>query len=151
MPLLVPVTPADLPELLALARAFHAEDGHPLDAGGERAVAEVCRGHPLALGYLIREGGATLGYLVLTRGFGVEYGGADMFLDDLYLVPEARGRGLGARVMAEVEAEARRDGAQAIHLVVAPGNRRAQRLYAGSGYRASDWQVMSLRLADMAP
>lgn len=143
---LAPVGPGDVDELLALARAFHAEDGHPLDAGGERAVREVCDGHPLARGFLVRARGLTAGYLVLTLGFGVEYGGADVFLDDLYLTPENRGRGLGAPVMAAAVAEARRLGARAVHLVVAPGNERAQRLYRGSGFEASDWLVMSKRL-----
>jgi ribosomal protein S18 acetylase RimI-like enzyme len=150
---LVPVTPAERADLLALARAFHAEDGHPLDAGGERAVAETCAGHPLARGFLIREApaaatlaGRTVGYCVLTLGYGIEYGGADVFLDDLYLVPEARGRGLGGPVMAAVEEEARRLGARAVHLVVAPDNERAQRLYRRSGFAGSDWRVMTKRL-----
>jgi ribosomal protein S18 acetylase RimI-like enzyme len=147
---LVPVTPADRDELLALARAFHAEDGHPLDAGGERAVAETCAGHPLARGFLIRaaadDGPAALGYCVLTLGYGIEYGGPDVFLDDLYLVPGARGRGLGGPVMAAVEEEARRLGARAVHLVVAPENERARRLYRRSGFADGDWRVMTKRL-----
>ena len=143
---LATVGPGDVDELLALARAFHAEDGHPLDAGGERAVREVCDGHPLARGYLVRNGGSTAGYLVLTLGFGIEYGGAGVFLDDLYLTPESRGRGLGAAVMAAVDAEARRLGACAVHLVVAPGNERAQRLYRRSGFEGNNWRVMTKRL-----
>jgi ribosomal protein S18 acetylase RimI-like enzyme len=144
--LLQPVTPEDYDELLALALAFHLEDGHPLDQGGERALREICTGHPLARGFLIREAGATLGYCVLTRGFGIEFGGPDAFLDDLYLVPEARGRGIGNAVMAAVEHEARRQGATAIHLVVASENERAQRLYLRSGFARSDYLVMSRRL-----
>lgn len=144
---LAPVGSGDEAEILALARAFHAEDGHPLDAGGERAVREVCAGHPLARGFLLREGGgATVGYCVLTLGFGVEYGGADVFLDDLYLVPDARGRGLGRAAMVLIEAEALPLGARAVHLVVAPGNGRARRLYQDGGFEPSDWLVMSKRL-----
>ena len=140
------VGPGDTDELLALARAFHAEDGHPLDATGERAVLEVCDGHPLARGFLVRHAGRTAGYLVLTLGYGIEYGGADAFIDDLYLTPESRGRGLGEHAMIAAEAEARRLGARAVHLVVAPRNERAQRLYRRSGFAASDWVVMSKRL-----
>ncbi len=128
-PLLRPVTAIDHAELLALARTFHSEDGHPLDDGGERAIRETCAGHPLVRGYLIHEGEVTLGYCVLTLGFGIEFGGPEIFLDDLYLVPEARGRGIGDMVLAAIDAEARRLGARAIHLVVVPENERAQRLY----------------------
>ena len=60
-----------------------------------RRSTQAARGHPLARAWLIREGGRVVGYAVLGLGFGIEYGGADAFVDDLYLVPEARGRGLG--------------------------------------------------------
>jgi ribosomal protein S18 acetylase RimI-like enzyme len=143
---LVVVEPGDRDELEMLARAFHAEDGHPLDHGGLRAVGEVADGHPLARAWLIKEEGRTVGYTVLTLGFGVEYGGADCFLDDLYLTPEARGRGIGDRVMAAVEAHALGLGARAVHLVVHPMNHRAQRLYRRSGFAETDWILMSKRL-----
>ena len=38
---LQPVGPDDVTELLTLAREFHLEDGHPLDAGGERAIRQT--------------------------------------------------------------------------------------------------------------
>ena len=34
---------ADLASLLGSARAFHREDGHPLDADGKAAIARVTR------------------------------------------------------------------------------------------------------------
>ena len=83
--------------LLQLARDFHAEDGHPLSERGTAALTQAARGHPLARVWLIRERDQIVGYTVLGLGFGIEYGGADAFVDDLYLVPEARGRGLGQR------------------------------------------------------
>ena len=103
----VPVGPAQESTLLELARAFHAEDGHPLTDRGATAIGLIARGHPLGRAWLVRENGALVGYAVLGLGFGIEYGGADAFVDDLYLVPEARGRGLGEAVMARLEEEAR--------------------------------------------
>jgi len=41
-------TIADLDALLALARAFHAEDGHALSQAGAGALATVAGGEPLA-------------------------------------------------------------------------------------------------------
>ena len=63
---------------------------------GAAAIGMIARGHPLGRAWLIEEAGQTIGYAVLGLGFGIEYGGADAFVDDLYLVPTARGRGLGA-------------------------------------------------------
>ena len=94
----------------------------------------IARGHPLGRAWLIEEAGRTIGYAVLGLGFGIEYGGADAFVDDLYLVPEARGRGLGGAVLALLEAEARELGLAALFLVVDPDNRPARRLYDRAGF-----------------
>ncbi|MFO1036663.1 MAG: GNAT family N-acetyltransferase [Geminicoccaceae bacterium] len=136
----------DLPLLIELARAFRAEDGHPLRPEGERALAEVCAGEPLARGYLIEVEGRTVGYTVLGLGFGIEFGGRDVFVDDLYIVPEARGRGLGKAVMTLLETEARGLGAKAMHLVVDPENAPARAVYSRAGFEGSHWLLMSRRL-----
>jgi ribosomal protein S18 acetylase RimI-like enzyme len=143
---LVPVGPAEESALLALARDFHAEDGHPLTERGERAIAMIAAGHPLGKAWLVRERGALVGYAVLGLGFGIEYGGPDAFVDDLYLVPAARGRGLGRAVMARLEAEARALGLAVLFLVVDPDNERARALYDREGFASTDWLLMAKRL-----
>ncbi len=82
-------------------------------------------------------------------GFGIEYGGADAFVDDLYLVPEARGRGLGTVVLGLLEEQARELGAGnlALFLVVDPDNTPAQRLYRRRGFEGTHWLLMAKRLA----
>ena len=132
--------------LLGLARDFHAEDGHPLTERGEAALLQAARGHPLARVWLIREQDRVVGYTVLCLGFGIEYGGPDAFVDDLYLVPAARGRGTGAAVLALLEREARALGLAALFLVVDPENRRARRTYDRAGFEGSHWLLMAKRL-----
>ena len=132
--------------LLGLARDFHAEDGHPLTERGEAALLQAARGHPLARVWLIREQDRVVGYTVLCLGFGIEYGGPDAFVDDLYLVPDARGRGTGAAVLALLEREARALGLAALFLVVDPENRRARRAYDRAGFEGSHWLLMAKRL-----
>ena len=132
--------------LVALARDFHAEDGHPLTGQGEAALLQAVRGHPLARVWLIRERDRIVGYTVLCLGFGIEYGGPDAFVDDLYLVPEARGRGLGAAVLVLLEQEARALGLAALFLVVDPENHRARRTYDRAGFEGSHWLLMAKRL-----
>jgi ribosomal protein S18 acetylase RimI-like enzyme len=82
----------------------------------------------------ITEGGALRGYVVLTWGFDLEWGGRDAFLTELYLLPSARGRGLGRRALPLIEDLARRRGARALHLMVRPENQAALQLYRGAGY-----------------
>lgn len=143
---LVAVGAAEEKALLALARAFHEEDGHPLTARGEAAIGMIAQGHPLGRAWLIRAEGEIVGYTVLGLGFGIEYGGPDAFIDDLYLVPERRGRGLGKAVMARLEDEARALGLAALFLVVDPANARARALYDREGFEGTHWLLMSKRL-----
>jgi GNAT superfamily N-acetyltransferase len=140
------VGPGDLEILTRLAEDFHAEDGHVLDAGGRRALAAIAAGEPLARAWLFELEGRAVGYGVLTVGFSVEYGGRDGFIDDLYLAPEARGRGLGGQAMAFLEAEARALGINALHLEVGAENARALALYGRSGYADNGRRLMSKRL-----
>lgn len=143
---LQPVTPADSAALLGFARAFHAEDGHALDEAGERGVAQAAAGDPLVRAWFIVEDGTRIGYVVLTLGFSILHGGRDGFIDDLYLVPAARGRGIGPRVIAMLEDEARRLSMQVLHLEVETDNARAATLYESRGYEASPRRLMSKRL-----
>lgn len=141
-----PAGVADEAVLLELARAFHAEDGHPLTKQGVAAIGQVARGHPLGRAWLIEEAGHVIGYTILCLGFGIEYGGPDAFVDDLYLVSQARGRGIGRIVLELLQGEARSQGLAALFLVVDPDNWRARRLYDRAGFEGSNWLLMAKRL-----
>jgi GNAT superfamily N-acetyltransferase len=117
------VCEGDAETLVGLARDFHQEDGHPLTEAGEKALRAIARGEPFARAWLVREQEAALGYLIITLGFSVEYGGRDGFIDDLYLVPAARGRGLGRTVIGFATAQAR----EAWHRHAAPGGGKRER------------------------
>lgn len=137
----------DQERLLALAEAFHGEDGHALDGDGRRALADILAGEPAARAFLFELEGAPVGYGVLTLGYSVEHGGRDGFLDDFYLAPEARGRGLGRQALEALEREAQALGIRVLHLEVEGGNRRAEGLYRRSGFRDTGRRLMSKRLA----
>jgi len=144
---LQPVTPRDEEAVLVLARAFHSEDGHALSDAGERAVRAVCRGDPMALAWFLCADGVRVGYAVLTFGFSIEHGGRDGFIDDLYVLPEARGRGVGTAAMDMLERTAAENGVRGLHLEVERDNPEAEALYRRRGYRVTDRKLMSKRLA----
>ncbi|GAA1555462.1 GNAT family N-acetyltransferase [Kribbella lupini] len=59
-------------------------------------------------------------------------------LVSMWISPDARGRGLGDRLMTAVEDWARSEGAVAVELSVVQGNDKAQALYARHGYALTD-------------
>jgi ribosomal protein S18 acetylase RimI-like enzyme len=132
--------------LVSLARAFHEEDGHRLSTAGERALHAIAEGEPLARCWLIRLAEETIGYVVLTLGYSVEHGGRDGFIDDLYVIDAARGRGIGAAALEFAVAEATELGIRTLHLEAAPENERAIGLYRRRGFMENGRRLMSLRL-----
>ena len=98
--------------------------------------------------WVVRHAGATepLGYLVLTLGYSVEYGGRDGFIDDLYLAPGLRGRGVGTRLLAFALERAAALGIGTLHLEAEAGNADAGRLYRAAGFEETGRRLMRRRI-----
>jgi ribosomal protein S18 acetylase RimI-like enzyme len=144
---LVLVSAADLPLLERLVRAYYVEDRHSFDEKRQpAALAALAAGEPFGRAWLIELDGRRVGYVVLSWGFSVEAGGREACLDEIYLLPEVRGRGLGGRVLVLVEAEARAFGVRRIFLEVERHN-RVIGLYRRAGYADHDRFLMSKLLS----
>jgi ribosomal protein S18 acetylase RimI-like enzyme len=61
---------------------------------------------------------------------------ARFLMDGLFVAPEARGRGVGTRLLDTIAAEARARGYTEVRLDVVDENTRARALYERLGYRA---------------
>lgn len=124
----------DADTVIEMARAFHREDGHPLAPCAEAAMLRMLEpGFSEGVVLLLVVDGAISGYGSLSFGYGIEHGGRETFLEDLYVVPELRAKGYGGFMCAALENAARDAGCYAIHLEVMPGN-RAERLYRRIGF-----------------
>ena len=120
--------------VIEMARAFHREDGHPLAPCAEAAVLQMLEpGFAEGLVLLLIVDGEISGYGSLSFGYGIEHGGRETFLEDLYVVPALRAKGYGGVMCTALERAAREAGCFAIHLEVMPGN-RAEHLYRRIGY-----------------
>ncbi len=91
------------------------------------------------------EGGALVGYVALTFGFSMEFGGRDAFIDDLYVVDSHRAQGIGRALIAACENTCKEAGVRALHLAVRPSNPAAS-LYRRLGFREQEHRLMSKRL-----
>lgn len=147
-PTLAPLQAADLPRLERMVRAYYAEDGHQFDMARQRAaLGALVDGEPLGHGWLVMLAGRPVGYVVLTLGFSVEAGGREGCVDELFVAPEVRGRGIGRRVLELVEAEARALGIRRLFLEVEHGN-RAVALYRRTGFVDHRRHLLAKRLDD---
>jgi len=129
-----------------LASAFHLEDGHPLSLSGPAAISDLLKGSPLGEIYLVLEDGDVVGYFALCFTMSLEFGGLVVILDDFFIQPSARGRGLGASVLQQVELIAKQKNAVQIFLEVEHSNERAFSLYRKFGWKKRERYMMAKNL-----
>ncbi|MCA0927286.1 GNAT family N-acetyltransferase [Ruegeria profundi] len=137
--------PDDLDRLMSLVAAFHAEEGIEQDADQRRdALLPLLEGIPHGCIYLIGPGRAPLGYIILTFGWSVEFGGMDGFVDEIYIRPAIRGRGIATEVLHNLPKALSHAGLTALHLEVDRANETAQKLYLRTGFKPRDkYMLMS--------
>jgi len=135
-------TPDDLAPLLRMHLEFYEEEHYPVDARcSEHALRELIAHPDFGRIVLIDD----VGYFVLAFGFSIEFGGRDAFLDELYVAPHARNRGLGTAAIDEAERVCREHDIRALHLEVEFVNESAKRLYSRRGFDAHTRQLMTKR------
>lgn len=123
-----------LDSALRFVQAYFEHDGLVYDQTVADGVRELLGEGNLGSFWVICEGDAEVGYVVLTYAFDHEFGGRIGVVTDFYLLEEARGRGVGSEVVSLVEAAAREKGLHAIELFVLDHNPRARLLYERLGY-----------------
>ncbi len=140
--------PDDLPKLLPLCAAFHAEMGIDADdAHRENALSPLLEGAPFGAVYLMGPSRAPIGYIVLTFGWSVEFGGMDAFVDELYIRPGVRGRGMASDALTSIRNMLKKAGISAIHLEVRKDDEHTQNLYRRARFQMRDqYMLMSQTL-----
>lgn len=137
-------TGGDVEQVLPMVEEFHALDGHPFDRSVVRKALEELVGNPeLGRVWLIQDGAATVGYIVLGFGYSLEFHGRDAFIDELFLVESYRGRGWGRMALEFAEREAASLGVRALHLEVTRANHRAREVYTSYGFRDHERTLMT--------
>ena len=139
-----PGTAGDIDALVPVVRDFHTDEGIAWNEASLRTALADLLAHPHhGRLLLVERDGVLAGYLVIGFCFSLEFGGRFGLLDELYLLPQARGGGLGRRALEEAADVCRREGLRALRLEVDNANARAQGVYLQNGYAAHPRQVMT--------
>jgi GNAT superfamily N-acetyltransferase len=142
-----PATPADVPTILACIRALAEYERladecvatEPLlheSLFGERPAAEVV---------LAYDGEAIAGYALWFRSYSTFLARPGIYLEDLFVYPAFRGRGLGRRLLAHLAAIAVDRGYGRVDWAVLDWNVNAMRFYRSLGaLPIDDWTICRL-------
>ncbi len=130
-----------------MMREFYAFEKIPFDEYRSRALlTQLICNENYGRAIIIEQNGAVVGYMILGFGFSLEFGGRDALLDELYVDPAQRGRGLGTEAIRFATGICRTLGMSAIHLEADHFNARAHDLYLHLGFKDHERHLMTLWL-----
>jgi ribosomal protein S18 acetylase RimI-like enzyme len=139
--------PEDEADFLALAQAFYEHEHFVFDAAASSRMIRHLLANPQSGSvYLAWQGGQAVGYVVLTHGYSLEFGGPFVLLDEIFVLPGVQGTGLGKRLIDVAAAYCLENGFGYLRLEVQKKNARAVSVYQTYGFRTEDRYLMSLQI-----
>lgn len=137
------MTAADEPVIVPMVYKFYESDAvdHPVPRENlRRTFHAAVEDGSLLDGYVLEDEDGVAGFAYLSAYYACEVGGVNMMLEEIYLRPEARGKGYGTKFLKWMERqfpEVRR-----FRLEVTESNGSAARLYEQQGYHFLGYRQM---------
>lgn len=129
-------THSDIPVILPMMQQFNAIDNYPFDEVERTKNLNLLLTHPhYGKLWIIKQDEVVAGYTFLGFGFSFEFKGRDAFVDELFILPQFQGQGIGKIAIDFVTDEARKAGVKVLHLEAEHHNERGLRLYRAKGFK----------------
>lgn len=129
------LTPDDIDALLPLVEALHTSDGDPFDPQRTVDALRLVLSHPeYGVVHVAVASGTIVGYVVGSLGLSIEAGGRFLLIDELYVSPAWRGRGLARALLASLLPYAQSHHCRVVELEVGWENDRARMWYERLGF-----------------
>lgn len=135
----------DKDTVLDMVHTFYTSPGvlHPIPVKNfADAYSAMCNGgnHHLR-GLLIEEDGVPAGFCSLSFSYSTEAGGPVVLIEEVYIQPQFRGKGIGAQLFRYIKQEYKGKAAR-LRLEAAPENTRAIALYKRLGFEVLPYVQM---------
>jgi GNAT superfamily N-acetyltransferase len=147
-----PAVEADVPLILRFIRdlADYERLLHEVVATEARLRETLFGARPAAEVMIAEADGEPLGFALFFHNYSTFLAQPGLYLEDLYVRPEARGRGVGRALLAHLARLARERGCGRLEWWVLDWNESALRFYRSLGARPMDeWTVQRLTGADL--
>ena len=131
-----PLKNEDFWEVLSMMEVFYASDAlliHPDAQVLARTLRDSMAGGPYVTGYGFEYEGALAGYGMVSRSYSTETGGLCLWIEDIYILPEFRGRGIGTEFLHFVE-KIGQGTAVRLRIEAEPENEKAISVYKNAGF-----------------
>ena len=132
-----------MPELRQMLQALADQEGGYEVASAAALAAGAFGARALFEGVVAEEAGRALGIAVYYPDFSTIRGTPGVYVQDLFVMAEARGRGIGRGLLAAVM-HLQDWNADYLTLAVSPANTEAQAFYARAGFRGRNYRYLIL-------
>ena len=133
---------SDLDELVPLFDAYRQFYGRASDVDAVRAFLLARFNHGESVLFLAREDHVAIGFAQLYPSFSSVSLARTFILNDLFVAPQARRKGVGSKLLAATVEFAKTVGAVRISLSTATSNDSAQALYQAAGWTRDEQFVV---------
>lgn len=135
--ILRPATPDDVPALVAMVRDLATFEREPdaVEVDDAMLAAALFTDAPVVFATVADDAGEVLGMAIHFRNFSTWTGRVGIYLEDLYVRPEHRGRGVGRALLADLARTATDRGYARVDWSVLDWNRTAIDVYRSVGAR----------------
>lgn len=135
---------ADNERLLSLMGRYHEERGLDYDdVHRAKVAAPLLEGSPLGAVWLIGPQRAPLGYVLVTFGWSVRLGGMIGWVEEVFIRPSVRSRGIGTEVLHAVAVSLGQAGIRALQVRVDDDARLANFCKRVGFDQSSDQRIMT--------
>lgn len=138
------ITPSDKELYLKLTDEFYKSDAvmHRIDSENfELTWQELMRSSDYTECFIIEKDGETAGYMLLAYTFSQEAGGKTAWIEEIFILPQFRSKGLGKEAFAFIKNNIEPQCAR-LRLEVEEDNVKAKKLYASLGFEMLEYRQM---------
>ena len=135
------VSKNNLTEVLPLIRAYQEfyKVSEISDDRNSEFFAQFGKSSPAGCQFIYREAGNVVGFATVYFSFTSTIAAKVAVLNDLYTLPNCRGKGVGRQLIEHCRNYAAENGAARLQWVTAPDNEQAQKLYESLNTGKSTW------------
>ena len=140
----------DFDQILSMMEVFYASDAlliHPDTQTLAKTLTDCIADGPYLEGFVMENEDRLAGYGMVAKSYSTEAGGRCVWIEDIYVEPQYRGKGYGSRFLAFVR-ERYADQAVRIRLEAEPENHRAMAVYQKAGYEILGYTQLVCELKD---
>ena len=121
--------------VIQMMHDFFAEFAYPFDAiVREKQVRDVLENSEYGTVYVCQTDNQIIGYQFIANTYSFEFGGKIAYLDEYYILPEARQKGAGKYFLQKLQEKLKKEGFTSLRLEVENYNTRAVHLYQTNGF-----------------